>query len=174
MDIRPIRNRNKDNPYHLFSDEDNNIYIVTITNENGEIRVSVTKELFELLDELEKDEAKIIQQDKRHLIQALKYTISEDNEQLEQDEILEIILYRKAKEKPISLEDKVMKKIENEKLNQAINSLSEKQRRRILLYFKHNLSLSQIAKIEGCNKMAVKFSIDKALEELRKKFFEKK
>ena len=66
MDIRPIRNRNKDNPYHLFSDEDNNIYIVTITNENGEIRVSVTKELFELLDELEKDEAKIIQQDKRH------------------------------------------------------------------------------------------------------------
>ncbi len=173
MDIRPIRNRNKDNPYHLFSDENNNIYVVTITNEDGEIRVSITKELFELLDELEKNEAKIIQQDKRHLEQKLKYTTSENDEQLEQNEILEIILYKRAKEKPISLEDKVIQKIEYERLNQAINSLSEMQRRRILLYFKHNLSFSQIGEIEGCNKMAVKFSIDKALEELRKKFFEK-
>lgn len=173
MDIRPIRNRDKDNPYNLMSDESNNIYVVTITNDNGEIRVSVTKELFDLLDELEKEEAKLIQQDKRHLLQVIKYTTPENNEQLEQDEILEIFLYKKAKEKPISLEDKVMEKIENEKLDQAINSLSEMQRRRILLHFKHDLSFSQIGEIEGCSKIAVKYSIDKALEELRKKFFEK-
>ena len=42
-------------------------------------------------------------------------------------------------------------------------------RRRILLHFKHNLSFSQIANIEGCNKIAVKFSIDYALKELREK-----
>ena len=66
-----------------------------------------------------------------------------------------------------------MEKIENDSLNRAINSLSEMQRRRILLHFKHNLSFSQIGEIEGCSKIAVKYSIDKALEELRKKFFEK-
>lgn len=45
-------------------------------------------------------------------------------------------------------------------------------RRRILLYYDYNLSLSEIAEIEGCSNVAIKYSIDVALRQL-KKFFEK-
>ena len=86
---------------------------------------------------------------------------------------MEVVFYKKGNKKNKSLEEKVIEKIENEKLSNALSSLSDLHRRRILLYFKHNLSFSQIAEIEGCSKMAVKYSIDKALEELRKNFFKK-
>lgn len=45
-------------------------------------------------------------------------------------------------------------------------------KRRILLYYYDNLSLSDIAEIEGCSKVAIKYSIDNAIKQLRE-FFEK-
>lgn len=160
MDESPKRNRDKYNPYYLSSDKNKGIFIVKIVNKDiGEdVSVNISKELFDLMDELEKDEARIIQSDKRNL---------------EKSELMEMTLYTRAMEKPKSLEDKVIEKIEKEKLRKALNSLSDMQRRRILLHFKYNLSFSQIAEIEGCSKIAVKYSIDNALEELRKKFLEK-
>lgn len=174
MDKNPKRNRDKCNPYYLSSDKKNNTYIVTISSEDitEDIKVEITKEVFDLMDELEKDEAKLIQRDKRHLNSNI-YLIEHDDESFTQEEIMEVFFYKRAKDKPKSLEDKVIEKIENEKLYKALNLLSDMHRRRILLYFKHNLSFSQIAEIEGCSKMAVKYSIDNALKELQKNFFKK-
>ena len=174
MDEKPKRNRDKYNPYYLSSDRKNNVYIVTISSEDipEDIEVDITREVFELMDDLEKNEARLIQQDKRHLKRSL-YVVGNDEDNLTQEEKMEVLFYRKATNKPKSLEDKVIEKLENAELNNALNSLSDMHRRRILLYFKHNLSLSQIAEIEGCSKTAVKYSIDKALEELRKNYFKK-
>ena len=174
MDENPKRNRDKYNPYYLSSDRKNNIYIVTISSDDTaeDIKVKITKEVFDLMDELERDEARIIQQDKRHLMQNM-YVLGDDEDNYSKEEIMELLFYKKAKNKPKSLEDKFMEKIENEKLYKALNSLSDMHRRRILLHFKHNLSFSQIGEIEGCSKIAVKYSIDKALEKLRKNFFKK-
>lgn len=168
MDKKPKRNRDKNNPYYLSSDRENDTYIVTISNKD--INVRITKEVFDLMDELEKNEAKLIQRDKRHLV-FNKYVIEQNEESLTHEEIMEVFFYKRAKDKPKSLEDKVIEEIENKKLYKALHSLSNLHRRRILLYYKHNLSFSQIAEIEGCSKVAIKYSIDKALEELRKKFY---
>ena len=174
MKENPKRNRDKYNPYYLHSDIKNNIYIVSITNndETKSIEVKITKEIFDLMDELERDEARLIQQDKRHLTANIDMIgIEKDN--FTQEEIMEVLIYKKSKEKSKSLEEKVMEKIDNERLYNALSLLSDIHKRRILLYFKHNLSYSQIAQIEGCSKMAVKYSIDNALKELRKNFFKK-
>lgn len=174
MDEKPKRNRDKYNPYYLSSDRKNNIYIVTISSEDlpEDIEVDITKEVFDLMDELEKNEARLIQQDKRHLTSNI-FVAGNDEDFLTHEEKLEVLFYKKGKNKPKSLEDKVIEKLENAELNKALNTLSDMHRRRILLYFKHNLSLSQIAEIEGCSKTAIKYSIDKALEELRKNYFKK-
>ena len=48
----------------------------------------------------------------------------------------------------------------------AIDKLSEVQRRRLLLYTKHNLTYQQIADLEGVNKSAIGQSIKRSIEQL--------
>jgi len=50
----------------------------------------------------------------------------------------------------------------------AIDKLSEVQRRRLLLYIKHNLTYQQIADLEGVNKSAIGQSIKRSIEQLYK------
>ena len=52
------------------------------------------------------------------------------------------------------------------KLWKAINSLSEKQRRRVVLRFYYGLKISQIAKIEKCDERRIKSTLSKALKNL--------
>ena len=155
----PKRNRNKENPYYLSSDKKNNVYIVSFSDDNtSDITLEISKEIFDLMDELERLEESQIQSDKRHM---------------EQSEIMEITLCKRVLDKPLSLEDRVINKLKNEKLKKAIDSLSTIHRRRILLYYEHNLTLEQIADLENCSFVAIKYSIDVALRQLRA-YFEKK
>ena len=55
-------------------------------------------------------------------------------------------------------------------INEAINELSDIQKRRIRKYFFENKTFEEIAKEENCTKRAVKFTIDIALEKISKKF----
>ena len=55
-------------------------------------------------------------------------------------------------------------------LHRAISELPEIQRRRLILYYFQGMTYEQIAGMEGCTKRAVKFSVDIAVEKL-KKFF---
>lgn len=157
MDQRPKRNRDKDNPYFLHSDEKNDIYIVQFSNGDSQYNIEISKDLFYEFDNIERYEARKIQYDKRYLEQSYQTDIS---------------LYNKAINKPLSVEDKTIKDIDYKKLNRAIGTLSKMHRRRILLYYDYNLSLSEIAEIEGCSKVAIKYSIDVALKQLRE-YFEK-
>ena len=158
MDQRPKRNRDKYNPYILSSDRKKNLYMVSFTTNNKEVHKRISKRLFEELDELEKNEAKRIQWEKRHI---------------EHSNLTEISLFKRACAKQINIEDSVLDKDEKERLYRALDKIEPEYRRIILLYFRYRLSFSQIAEIENCVKSTAKYKLDKALNELRKKFFEK-
>ena len=66
-----------------------------------------------------------------------------------------------------SSENEFMKKYEKEKLWEAVNSLPEKQRRRIILRFYYGLKISQIAKIENCSERGIKYTLLDALKNLK-------
>ena len=66
-----------------------------------------------------------------------------------------------------SSEKEFMGKYEKEKLWKAVNSLPEKQRRRIILRFYYGLKISQIAKIENCSERGIKYTLLDALKNLK-------
>ena len=89
---------------------------------------------------------------------------------IEHSELTEASLNDRAFCKPESIEEKVSRNIEYELLHKAIAKLPEIQRRRLLLYFFGEMTYEQIAALEGCTKRAVKFSVDIAIEKLKKDF----
>ena len=66
-----------------------------------------------------------------------------------------------------SSENEFMEKYEKEKLWEAVNSLPEKPRRRIILRFYYGLKISQIAKIENCSERGIKYTLLDALKNLK-------
>ena len=157
MDKRPKRSRDKYNPYILHSDKSKNIYKVTFSNLNKIAKVKISKKIFEQLDEFEKEDARQIQEIKRHY---------------EQNEVTEITLNKRAFDKPEDVDEIVIKNIYSEKLEQAMKTLTKEQRRRILLYYDYQLTMEEIAKVESCSKQSVQESIEWGIKKL-KKFFEK-
>ncbi len=157
MDQRPKRTRDKDNPYILHSEKEKNIYKVTFSNNKEVISIDITKEIFEEFDEFEKEDARQIQEMARHN---------------ELNIVTEATLNRRAFNKPESIDDIIMKNIDNEKLQKALDKLTKEQRRRILLYYDYQLTMEEIATIEGCSKQSIQESIKWGIKKL-KNFFEK-
>jgi RNA polymerase sigma-70 factor (ECF subfamily) len=75
---------------------------------------------------------------------------------------------KKMKNPPKSLEDKVFDRRWNERLRASIQRLPEIQRRRFVLRHEFGLTYEQIGEMEGCAKMPVKRSVDRAEEAIRK------
>lgn len=63
-------------------------------------------------------------------------------------------------------DDVVIKKIYNEIIAQAVESLSDVQRRRVVLYFEYDLSHEKIAEIENCSKASVTRSLRRAKDKI--------
>lgn len=157
MDERPKRNRDKDNPYILHSDKSKNIYNVTFSNKDTNIKIEISKDIFEELDEFEKEDVRQIRRMERYN---------------EYNFVTENTLNKRAFNKAENVEDIVIKNIYNEKLKKALDKLTKKQKRRILLYYDYQLSLEEIAIIEGCSKQSIQESIIWGMKKLRN-FFEK-
>ncbi|MBM7687283.1 sigma factor-like helix-turn-helix DNA-binding protein [Defluviitalea raffinosedens] len=68
----------------------------------------------------------------------------------------------------LSPEEIYERKMSKQELYAAINSLPEKQAKRIYAHFFLGMSKSEIARIEGVNKCQVSRSIDKALKNIEK------
>jgi len=151
---RPKRRKHKDNPYTLEK-LGNGKYIVSFkdgTNKFNE--VEITEEVFNVMNKFELDDLS---------------ELNEFDNHIEHSEIFEDKLNIRAVDKPISLEDIVENKIDIELLKDAINTLPDIQKKRIKLYFLEDKTLDEIAKIDNCSKVAIKYSIDVALNSLRKK-----
>ena len=68
-----------------------------------------------------------------------------------------------------SLEDIVFDSQRNEELQLAIQNLPIIQQRRLILHYEYGLTYEQIAEMDACTKVAVKYTIDKAKAAIIKK-----
>lgn len=153
MAERPKRRKYKDNPYTLKYVEEKNIYVVSFKDVKGHLQnVEVSKEIYLAFDRFELED------------------LSEMNEydnHIEHSEIYENNLETRAKDKPMSLEDKVIQKSTFEELKKAIDSLPNIQRRRIKKYYFEEKNEIQIAKEENATHQAVHKSLSNALIKLK-------
>lgn len=150
----PNRKKDKHNPYTLMIVEGR--YYLSFKDGWGVMQnIEIDKVLYELFNRFELEDISYLNRVSRHI---------------EHSELTEASLNDRAFYKAESLEETVSRSIEYELLHKAISKLPETQRRRLLLYFFGELTYEQIAELEGCTKRAVKFSIDLAIEKLRKSF----
>jgi len=159
IDPRPKRRKDKDNPYNIFTtgiDSAHPRYYLSFVDSGGaEQCVEIDKALFDVFDRFELVDISFMNEVDRHY---------EQSEQTEQS------LDRRAVQQQKSVEETVFHREELERLRQAIAKLPEKQRHRLVLYYFGSFTYEQIAKMEGCSKRAVKFSVDIALKNLKEIF----
>ena len=153
MNNRPKRRKSSDNPYTLQII--NNTYVVIFKDSKLEEQtVEVSEKVFNQMNEFQLDDLRELNEYDRHT---------------EHSEVFDYTLERKSINKPSSTDEIVEKKILSENLKVAIDSLPENQKRRIKLYYFDNKTLEEIAALDGCSKVAVKYSIDNAIEKISKK-----
>ena len=157
IDPRPKRRKDKDNPYEIFTvgiETHHPLYYIRFKDGSSvEHCLEITKELFDLLDQFELDDLSFLNEWDRHL---------------EQSEQTEATLNTRSVHHRETVEEEVFRHIECEMLHRAIATLPEVQQRRLLLYYFGNLTYQEIAELEGCSKVAVKYTVDKAILALRK------
>ena len=109
MAQRPKRRKYKDNPYTLNYCEERDIYIISFKDSKGILQnVEVTETIYKAFDRFELDD------------------LSEMNEfdnHIEHSEVFENNLNDRAMDKPISLEDEVIRKSTFDELKKAIEML---------------------------------------------------
>ena len=143
------------NPYTIRIEETNGQkrYFVAFIDGQGIFRESeVSYEVYTQFCRFVKCERNLRRSDERHL---------------EQSELTEETLCRRAVHKPKPVDDAVNDNIRMERLNRAIIELPEIQKRRFMLHFDLGLTYEQIGAMEGCTKMPIKRSIDRAIEKIR-------
>lgn len=156
MATMPKRNKSKDNPYTLGFDEDKNIYTVEFVDNKKVIhKVEITEKVYQAFDKFELEDISQIHKFRKHI---------------EHSEVYEETLEHRMIEKPITIEEEVEEKILIEDIRNVINSLPDIQKRRLKKYYFEDRTLEEIAAEENCTKVAVKYSIDIALEKISQKF----
>ena len=126
---------------------------IIYTLANGKrIRIDVTIEVKELLEQSDRESRSQKRKDRRHL----NYVESMD----ELD-----TLPTQPQEDTAAL---VIKMDSCKRLYAAISKLPELQKRRLLLYFFHEMNFRQIAELEGVSIATVARTVDRALDTLRK------
>lgn len=148
----PNRKKDKHNPYTLTIV--NGRYYLSFKDGRGMLQtIEIDKVLYGLFNRFELEDISYLNKVSRHI---------------EHSELTEATLNDRAFYKPETIEDAVSRSMEYELLHRAIAKLPEVQRRRLLLYFFGELTYEQIAELEGCTKRAVKFSVDIAIEKLKR------
>lgn len=161
-DTRPKRRKDKDNPYELITVGINTStphYYIKFTDGNDVTHcLEVSKEVFEVMDESELHDLLILNEYDRHY---------------EHSELSENTLHCRAAVPLEPIQEEIEDLLKNETIHKAIAWLPEIQRRRVQLYYFSELTLEQIADIEGCTKQAVEDTLRTArknLEKILKKF----
>ena len=150
----PNRKKDKYNPYELAV-ENEKYYVTFIDGQGFHHKEQISHELYELFDRFELEDISQLNVISRYQ---------------EHSELAEGTLNQRALIQPESMEDEVYRKIIYDQLHTAIKKLPDIQRRRVLLYYFGGFTYERIADMEGCTKMAVKFSIDNAVKKLRENF----
>ena len=153
MNNKPKRRKSNDNPYTL--EVINNTNVVIFKDSKNELQVvKVSGEVYNLMNQFELDDISQMHKIHKHID---KYTYFDE------------IIYSKAINKPISIEQQVEHKILIDKIKKEINTLPIIQRERIKKYFFENKTYDEIAKEEGINKTSVMRAINSSIEKISKK-----
>ena len=156
-DSVPKRRKAQDNPYELFTvgiHTEHPHFFAQFVDSAGEMRcVEVSRSIYAALDRFELDDLSFLNEVDNHY---------------EHSDLTESSLHQRAVRHQESVENTVMKHIQSENLHKAIATLPELQRRRLVLYFFGDYTYEQIGEMEGCTKVAVKHSVDKAILTLGK------
>ncbi len=154
LEKHPNRKKDKYNPYTLTITEGH--YYLSFKDGRGKQQnIEIDEMLYQTFDRFELEDISHLNRVSRHI---------------EHSELTDETLNDRAFYKAEQIEDIVSESIEYEQLHRAVSELPEVQRRRLKLYFFGELTYEQIAKLEGCTKRAVKFSVDIAVEKLKKIF----
>lgn len=144
--------------YTLEYIEDEDKYYISFTDSvDQECRIEIEKEIFDTYIKSKRAYIKIKNETSRHLEQSI---LTEED------------IYRRAFEKNESLEEKVIKNSEKQKIRQALQNLTETQYRRIDLHIINNITIRDVARLEKVQKSQIQKSLKLSFEKI-KKFFEK-
>ena len=147
-----MRRKSKDNPYEIIIS--NNVYMIKFKDAKNRVNIiTVNEEIYNAFDRFELDDISQMHKYERHI---------------EHKEIYETNLYYRMEHKELLVEEQVMKKMQIDRLYNAISKLSETQQRRLKMYYFDDLSLREIARVEECSIHSVFVSIERAKENLRK------
>ena len=128
-------------------------YYISYTDEQGEIHDTlVPRTVFAAYLRFEKDERNLRRWDERHR---------------ERSDLTEATLHKRALRLPRSMEVLLLEAERDELLRQAIASLPETQRRRLLMYHEEALTFEEIAKLEGRHWTSISESVRAAEEKVR-------
>lgn len=152
--IHPKRKKDKYNPYVLSSE--NGLHYIAFTDGQGaHHKMAINQELFDAFNRFELEDISQLNVFSRYI---------------EHSELTEVTLNQRAIYLPELVEENIARKIDYEQLHLGISRLPEIQRRRVLLYYFEGYTFDQIAKMEGCTKRAVKFSVDIAVKKIKDYF----
>lgn len=150
----PKRRRDKYNPYHICEMEGH--YYISFQDGQGVLHeFEISEPLYRAFDSFELEDLSYLNVWDRHL---------------EQSEIYEETLNRRAVRIPPGVEETVLDKLLTEQLHRAIRELPEKQKRRLVMHFFDGMTFQKIAVKEGCSIRAVEYSVHNAIRKLKKIF----
>ena len=154
MAERPKRRKYKDNPYTLNYCEEKNIYTITFKDSRGvKHEVEVSRKIYKAFDNFELEDLSEMNEYDRHI---------------EHSEIFENNLNNRVLDKPLSLEEEVIKKTTFAELKEAIEKLPKIQKRRIKKYYFDDKTEQQIADEENATHQSVHIILQRGLENLKK------
>jgi len=152
MEKRPKRRKHKDNPYTL-ENLGNGKYVVTFKDGTNKLKViEISEKIFQTMNSFELDDISELNEFDRHI---------------EHSEIFENNLNERAMDKPISLEDEVIRKTSFEELKKAIDTLPVIQKRRIKKYYFDDKTQQEIADEENVDIRAIQYTLNIALKKLK-------
>lgn len=152
MNSLPKRRKYKDNPYTLNT-IDNHYYILFRDGQNIPRMIEVKKEVYDIFNQFELDDLKELNEYDRHI---------------EHLELTDESIYKKGINNEDGLDDLVIRNSTYDELINAINKLSNTQRRRIKMYYFDELDLKTIASIEHTSFQMISKSIKQAINNLKK------
>ena len=155
----PKRRKSKDNPYTLDYNDKEHIYTVSFMDNKEVIHnVEVSKKVFEAFDKFELEDISQLHKVDKHI----------DGRNIDNSDRTDIILYHLGVSTTKNVDEQVEEKLQNEELYKAINLLSDIQKRRLKMYYFEDMTLQEIADLEGCSTKNVYKSIEQAKEKIAK------
>ncbi len=151
MNSLPKRRKYKDNLYTL-STIDNHYYILFRDSSNIPRIVEVKKEIYDIFNQFELDDLKELNEYDRHI---------------EHLELTDESIYKKVINNEDGIDDLIIRNSTYDELINAINKLSNTQRR-IKMYYFDELDLKTIASIEHTSFQMISKSIKQAINNLKK------